>query len=92
MGEFSRPMPVPTPVSQPFWDALAEHKIRIQYSPSAQRYVFYPRVLAPGTLADDLRWQEISGAGSLYSNTYAHRPVAPHFADVDPQILAIDQW
>jgi hypothetical protein len=33
MSEFSRPMPVPTPISQPFWDALAEHTIRIQYSP-----------------------------------------------------------
>jgi len=92
MNDFSRPIPVPTPVSQPFWDALAEHKIRIQYSPSAQRYVFYPRVLAPGTLADDLQWQEISGAGSLYSYTVAHRPVAPHFADGVPHILAIAQW
>ena len=34
MSEFSMPIPVPTPTAQPFWDALAEHKIRIQYSPS----------------------------------------------------------
>ena len=32
MGDFSRPMPVPTPTTQPFWDALAEHKIRIPVS------------------------------------------------------------
>ncbi len=82
MGDFDRPMPIPTPTTQPFWDALAEHKIRIQYSPSTQRYVFYPpRVLAPGTLADDLQWREISGAASLYTFTVAYRPVAPHFAD-----------
>jgi len=56
------PLPEPTPVSQPFWDALREHRILIQYSPSAQRYVFYPRTLAPGTLADDLEWREIDGA------------------------------
>ncbi|MDT5178322.1 MAG: uncharacterized protein QOJ95_2520, partial [Mycobacterium sp.] len=31
----SKPMPSPTPTTQPFWDALREHKIRIQYSPSA---------------------------------------------------------
>ena len=92
MSEFSRPMPVPTPTSQPFWDALAEHKIRIQYSPSAQRYVFYPRILAPGTLADDLQWREISGAAALYSYTVAHRPVAPHFADAVPHIIAVAQW
>jgi uncharacterized OB-fold protein len=92
MSEFSRPMPVPTPTSQPFWDALAEHKIRIQYSPSAQRYVFYPRILAPATLADDLQWREISGAAALYSYTVAHRPVAPHFADAVPHIIAVAQW
>lgn len=92
MTEFSRPMPVPTPVSQPFWDALAQHTIQIQYSPSAGRYIFYPRILAPGTLADDLEWREISGAASLYTYTVAHRPVAPHFASDVPQILAVAQW
>jgi len=92
MSEFSRPMPVPTPISQPFWDALAEHTIRIQYSPSAGHHIFDPRVLAPGTLVDDLEWREISGAASLYTYTVAHRPVAPHFANDVPQILAVAQW
>ena len=92
MGALSRPMPIPTPTTQPFWDALAEHKIRIQYSPSSGRYVFYPRVLAPGTLADDLQWREISGAGSLYTFTVAYRPVAAHFAAHVPQLLAVVQW
>ncbi|BBY57362.1 hypothetical protein MSAR_04980 [Mycolicibacterium sarraceniae] len=49
----------PTPVSQRFWDGLAQHRILIHYSPSADRYVFYPCTLAPGTLADDLEWREI---------------------------------
>ena len=87
-----RPMPIPTPTSQPFWNGLAEHKIRIQFSPSSGRYVFYPRVLAPGTLTDDLQWREISGAGTLYTYTVAYRPVAPHFADDVPQVLAVVQW
>ena len=85
-------MPIPTPTAKPFWDGLAEHRIRIQYSPSSDRYVFYPRVLAPGTLADDLHWREISGAASLYTFTVAYRPVAPHFAGDVPQILAVVQW
>lgn len=91
-GTFSRPMPIPTPTAQPFWDGLAQHRIRIQYSPSADRYVFYPRVLAPGTLADDLQWRDIPGAGTLYTFTVAYRPVAPHFADDIPQLLAVVQW
>src|SRR6195952_1198806 len=85
-------MPTPTPPTQPFWDALREHTIRIQYSPSTGRYVFYPRVLAPGTLADDLQWREISGAASLYTYTVAYRPTAPPFAADVPQLLAVVQW
>lgn len=89
---FERPMPVRTPTSAPFWDALAQHKIAIQYSPSTDAWVFYPRVRAPRTLAADLQWREISGLGTLYSYTVARRPVAPHFADAVPQILAIVEW
>ncbi|WP_299556936.1 OB-fold domain-containing protein [uncultured Mycolicibacterium sp.] len=89
---FERPMPVPTPTTAPFWNALREHRILIQYSPSTGSYVFYPRVRAPRTLADDLQWREISGMGTLYSYTVARRPVSPHFADAVPQLLAIVQW
>jgi uncharacterized protein len=87
-----KPMPIPTPTTQPFWDALSEHRISIQYSPSSKRWVFYPRVLAPGTFADDLEWREISGAGTLYTFTVCHRAVSPHFADDVPQLLAVVQW
>ncbi len=87
----SYPVPEPTPVSQPFWDGLAQHRILVQYSPSSQRYVFYPRVLAPGTLADDLEWREIDGAGTLYTFTIARRPTGPPWQDALPQLLAVVQ-
>lgn len=86
------PLPEPTPVSRPFWDGLAEGRIRIQYSPSLGEYVFYPRLLAPGTLADDLEWREISGRGTLHTFTVAERPTAPPWADHVPQVLAVVEW
>ncbi|MDT4893985.1 MAG: uncharacterized protein QOE97_3020 [Pseudonocardiales bacterium] len=87
-----RPMPEATPVSAPFWDGLRDHVIRLQYSPSSGHYVFYPRLLAPGTLADDLEWREIDGAGTLYTFTVAERATAPFFADEVPQLLAVVEW
>lgn len=92
MPQLPKPRPVPTPTTKPYWDALAEHRVRIQYSPSLGEYVFYPRVISPRTLADDLEWREISGKGTLYTYTVAERPVAPMFADPEPHILAIVQW
>jgi uncharacterized protein len=88
----SRPMPLATPTSRPYWGGLRRHEIWCQYSPSLDGYVFYPRVLAPGTLADDLQWRQISGNGTLVSFTVAERPVAPQFADAAPRVLAVVQW
>lgn len=88
----SRPLPLPTPTSAPFWEGLRRHEIWIQFSPSAGVYVFYPRVLAPGTLADDLEWRRISGAATLVSFAVAQRPVAPQFADAVPHLLAVVRW
>jgi uncharacterized protein len=87
-----RPVPEPTPVSRPFWDGLAQQRILVQYSPSLGRYVFYPRTLAPGTLADDLEWREIDGAGTLYTFTIARRPTGPPWVDAVPQLLAVVEW
>jgi len=83
------PMPVPTPVTRPFWDGLRQHKVRLQYSPSSDRWVFYPRILTPRSLVDDLEWREVSGAGSLYTFTIARKPTAPPWADSVPQLLAV---
>lgn len=84
-----KPLPTPTPTTQPFWDGLRRHKVLVQYSPSSDRWVFYPRVLAPRTLADDLEWREVSGAGTLYTYTVARQPTAPPWAGSVPQLLAI---
>lgn len=91
MAEETLQPPLPTPIdrTQPFWDGLREGKVKIQYSPSSDRWVFYPRSHAPLTLADDLEWREISGEGTLYTYTIARRPTAPDFAGEEPQIIAV---
>ena len=87
-----KPLPVPTHISQPFWDALREKKVRIQYSPSTDQWIFYPRVLAPRTLANDLEWREISGNGTVYTYSVAYRPTAPPWMNSLPQLLAVVEF
>ena len=83
------PVPVPTDTTRPFWDGLREGKVRLQYSPSSGQWVFYPRVLAPGTLADDLEWRDIAGHGAVYTYTIAYRPTSPAWRDRVPQVIAV---
>ena len=75
----SAPLPEPTPVSQPFWDALRENRILIQYSPSLQRYVFYPRTLAPGML--DERTGKTVDPNYANWTTHPNNPMARQAAE-----------
>lgn len=84
-----KPRPVPTPTSQPFWDALREHKVRIQHCASCGRWVHYPRSHCPSCLGTELEWRDVSGEGTLYTFTIARAPTAPPFADEVPQKLAV---
>lgn len=83
------PVPESIETTKPFWDGLKKKKLKIQYSPSSDQWVFYPRALAPGTLADDLEWHEITGAGQVHTYTIAHRPTSPAWTGRVPQIIAV---
>lgn len=48
---------------------LRAGRFMIQRSRDTGKYVFYPRVLAPGTGESDLEWVEASGRGTVYSTT-----------------------
>lgn len=60
--------PTPGPEQQ-FKAFLAEGRFMIQRSKSTGRYVFYPRIAAPGTAEMDLEWVPASGRGTVYSIT-----------------------
>ncbi|MGE0542538.1 MAG: Zn-ribbon domain-containing OB-fold protein [Dehalococcoidia bacterium] len=85
----SKPLPAPTPTSQPFWDALRAHEVRIQQCTSCDAFIFYPRSNCPSCLSADLTWQKVAGTGTIYTFTIARRPTAPPFADEVPQKIAV---
>ena len=84
-----KPLPLATPTSQPFWDALNDERVMIQRCDDCDAWVFYPRSHCSGCLSDQLSWQAVSGAGVLYTFTVSHQPTSPHFADEVPQLLAV---
>ncbi|MNN09552.1 hypothetical protein D3C76_560630 [compost metagenome] len=48
---------------------LDQGRFMLQRSVSTGRYVFYPRVLIPGTGETDLEWVEAKGTGTIYAIT-----------------------
>jgi len=92
MGErpvLPKPRPAPTPVTQPFWDALREERVVLQRCGACDSWVYYPRARCPRCLSGDLTWQEVSGRGHLFSFTVTHQPTTYQFADEMPQVIAI---
>ena len=64
---------------QQFFTFLREGRFMLQRAVSDGRYVFYPRVTAPGDGAD-LEWVEASGDGVVYSTTVVRKkPPEPSY-------------
>jgi uncharacterized OB-fold protein len=73
-----------------FWAHLRDGRLMIQRSRSTGAYVFYPRLIAPKTGADDLEFVEVSGAGTIYSTTTIRRPVK-HGGDHNVCVVNMDE-
>ncbi len=89
--EFPRPLPVPTPITEPFWNGLASSEVRLQQCDACGAWIFYPRSHCNQCLSAQLTWKPVSGKGTIYSFTVARRPTAPQFADDIPQLIAVIQ-
>jgi uncharacterized protein len=85
----AKPRPVPTPTSQPFWDALAEERIVLQHCADCGGWVFYPRSRCSHCLSDRLLWEEVPGAATVFTFSVARQPTFPAFADDVPQVIAV---
>ena len=87
--DMPKPRPVPTPVSQPFWDALRDEHVSLQHCDDCGAWVYYPRARCPRCLSDRLPWEQVSGEGTVFTFTVAPQATAPAFADDVPQLIAV---
>jgi uncharacterized protein len=83
-----RPVPVPTNITRPFWEAARQKRLLIQYDPETKVWQFYPRAIAMASGKCNLQWREVSGRGTVYAFTVTHVPM-PGFEDRGPYAIAI---
>ena len=55
-----------------YQDHLAKGELAYQFSPEAQRAVFFPRVICPYTGSDRLEWRISAGLGLVHATTVVH--------------------
>jgi uncharacterized OB-fold protein len=73
------PLPQPTALSQPHWDACREGKLNVQQCTQCKTYVFIPQPCCTHCQSSDLVWVESSGRGKVYSFSVVHRAPRPQF-------------
>ena len=87
---YRKPIPVPTPETQFFWDKCKEHELWLQRCQACRHVFFYPRLHCPQCLSDEVPGFRASGKGTLWTYMINHRAV-PGFEDDAPYAIAIVQ-
>ncbi len=68
-----KPIPVPDKVSQPFWDAVQQRKLKLQYCTKCGKLQYPPQETCTSChSAEHLEWREVKGRGHILS-TYIAR-------------------
>jgi uncharacterized OB-fold protein len=75
-----RPIPVVTPLTQPYWQAADEGRLVLQHCASCGAFTHFPADVCAGCgRGDALGWREVSGRGSVYMFSVIHRTAVPGF-------------
>ena len=69
------PSPQPTPETQWWWDALAEHRFELPHCTDCGQVFHPPSAICPHCASTALDHIEASGHATLYSYVIHHRPL-----------------
>jgi uncharacterized OB-fold protein len=69
-----RPLPVPTPDSEEFWQGCADGVLRMQRCRTCGELNWFPRGMCVNCSSDDLEWITLSGRAIVYSFSIVSRP------------------
>jgi uncharacterized protein len=82
-----RPLPQPSWLTRPFWDACADRRLVRPVCDACNRSFFTPQLCCPHCLSEAWSWVESSGRGVVRTSCVVHRPPGPGF---DPPYVVAD--
>ncbi len=85
----ARPVPIPDPLTEPYWHAAAAGKLVLPRCDACGRSHFYPRPACPHCGSERIAWAQASGRGTVYSFSVVHRAPSAAFADAVPYVVAV---
>ncbi len=85
---YTKPLPQPTPETQPFWESLKRHQMQLQRCQDCRDFYFYPRPFCPKCYSKNVAWEDVSGKATLETYVINHR-AAPRFEEDAPYVIAV---
>jgi uncharacterized protein len=85
----SKPIPVPTRETKPYWEGCKAHELRIQRCAACGQHQFFPRIYCTQCMSDRVEWVKASGRAKVVSYTIVHRPVSQAFAGEIPYVVGL---
>ncbi|ODU27370.1 MAG: hypothetical protein ABT15_01190 [Pseudonocardia sp. SCN 73-27] len=82
-----RPVPRPSALTRPFWDACRVGRLTVQRCTRCQGYVFVPQEFCRHCRSTTLTWVETAGTGRIVTYTVVWRPQTPAFTA--PYVVAV---
>ncbi|MEZ5216458.1 MAG: Zn-ribbon domain-containing OB-fold protein [Ilumatobacteraceae bacterium] len=87
MSELPVRRPHRTLETEPFWDGCAARRIVLPQCNACDEVIWYPRRFCPFCGSRDVRWEEMSGRGTIYSFTVIRKGPGP-YREHSPYVVA----
>jgi uncharacterized OB-fold protein len=102
MSQPTKPVPHPTELSRPYWEAAAKGSLVLQRCAACGKVRHYPRLLCDDCYSDAVVWMPATGRGRVHSWTVAHHAFHAAFAaelpytlvtvDLEEGVRALGRW
>jgi uncharacterized protein len=91
MAEYAKLRPEPNADTQPFWDGLNEHRLRLQRCADCGKVRHYPRPMCDACYSMKGEWFDATGRGRVHSWTVTHHAFHPGFKpDLPYALVTVD--
>jgi uncharacterized OB-fold protein len=84
---WKRLAPTPSRLTRPYWDGCSVGELRIQRCSRCSVYIHHPEPCCIRCGSDDLRFEAVSGLGTVDAFTEVSRSFVPGYDEVVPYVI-----